>query len=533
MNKRILLALGIAALAGGAAMAQTAIDAYTVTPTQLRGTARSIAMGGAFTSLGGDLSSLSQNPAGLGLYRTSDIGITFDISIRNYKTETPNDKYSETKTKAYFDNFGYVGVANLNSAMRNFQWGVGYTRLASFDRITNGYNRPTQGSLSNYIAQISQGINSSDMLEGDGYDPYLDSNNDWLSILAYNSYMISNDGNDEHYVGLRNNLTEGDALYEVRETGYVDEYNIDFAGNVSDVFFWGIGLGIVDMNYNRYTYYSESMANADVYDTATDQITTGSAGFELRNNNKFISGTGANLKIGVIARPVEFLRVGVAVHTPTWLHLTHDGYADTQFNYTPNGGQTQSGDYSTPEYNYKSRLNTPWKFMVGASAVLGSKAIISADYERVAYNDMRIKSQSSGYFGDSFQSNETANDDVKTLFRAANIFRIGLEYRLTRSFSARIGFNHQSSAVTQRAKDGSAYISTAGMDPSYQLNNDVNNICLGLGYRYQGWYIDLAYQHTRQTGTYHAFTSHGDNIAPMANGTYSHNNIVISTGFRF
>ena len=76
----------------------------------MRGTARFVGMGGAFTSLGSDISCMTQNPAGLGLYRHSDIGLTFDISMRNYKTATSDRTNSNSETKLRFDNFGYVGV---------------------------------------------------------------------------------------------------------------------------------------------------------------------------------------------------------------------------------------------------------------------------------------------------------------------------------------------------------------------------------------------------------------------------------------
>ena len=101
--------------------AQSAVDALSVSPSQLRGSARFVSMGGAFTSLGGDISCMTQNPAGLGMYRYSDVGLTFDVSFRNYKNVTNQGSFSQNETRATFDNFGYVGVTNLNGAMRNFQ----------------------------------------------------------------------------------------------------------------------------------------------------------------------------------------------------------------------------------------------------------------------------------------------------------------------------------------------------------------------------------------------------------------------------
>ncbi|MDE6196832.1 MAG: outer membrane protein transport protein [Muribaculaceae bacterium] len=537
MKPKLLSTIALAALASGAAWAQSAVDAYTVTPVELRGSARFVGMGGAFTSLGGDISCMTQNPAGLGLYRSSDLGLTFDIGIRSYKAATNDgiDKHSETRPK--FDNFGYVGVSNLSGALRSFQWGVSYNRLAVMDRLSSGYVNPAPAtSLSNYAAYLTNGVNSADMLGGDNYDPYFDSSINWLSTLAFKSFMISNDGSDESYSGLYNkNLgTYGDALFDVRERGYTDEYNIDFAGNVSDVVFWGLGVGIVDMQYTRETNYSESMEAALVYDEPADVLTSGNAGFNLYNY-KSIGGSGANLKFGLIVRPVEMLRIGAAIHTPTWMHLSHNGYGVVDYNYTPDGSTaTNSGNKDTPDYDYSSRLNSPWRFMIGASVVLGSKAILSADYERVAYNDMKMKYNTYGRFGSEYVEDTAGNQDIKDYYKAANIFRIGAEYRLLPNLSLRAGYNYQSSAVGQKAMDNSIYISTAGTDPSYAFYNDTQNISVGLGYRYRAWYIDLAYLHTRQTGTYRAFTGfEGSPAAPSASLTNTYNNIVISTGIRF
>ena len=341
-----------ALLTAGAAFGQSAVDAYTITPTQLRGTARFVGMGGAFTSLGGDLSSMNQNPAGLGMYRSSDIGLTFDISARNVQATTQSDVQKENQTKVIFDNIGYVGTFNLKGALKSLSVGVSYSRVASFDRVMSGYQNPSPGSLSNYVASFTQGVNSSTLLSGDNYNPYFDSSEDWLSILSYNAAIISNTTSNEDYAGLHQSGTVGDALFSTREWGGLDEYSINVAGNVNDIVYWGAGLNITDLSYNSSNYYSESLENAYIYNKNTDAMTTGNAGFDLQNVRS-ISGTGVNLKFGAIVRVADFLRIGAAVHTPTWMSLRHQGYGDMQGRYTPNGANTpQTYDDSTPNYDY-------------------------------------------------------------------------------------------------------------------------------------------------------------------------------------
>ena len=547
MKSRYLFAISLMALGFASSSAQSAIDAYNITPTQLRGTARFVGMGGAFTALGGDLSTMTQNPAGLGIYRKSEIGLTFDVSIRNYAATT-DQKYTNNRTKAYFDNIGYVGAYRLDGMLSFLQFGVSYNRLNTFDRITQGYNANTNTSLSNYVASYTNGVNSGDLLpdKSMNYDPFWDSSNDWLSILSYQSMMINNpysaDGTpiDDKYVGLFQNGTRGDALYSVREYGYTDEYNIDIAGNLGDILYWGLGVGIVDMSYTRSAIYSESMANALVYSKNQDILTPGNAGFNLYND-RYVSGSGANFKFGLIVRPTDMLRFGFAIHTPTYLHLNHSGYADTECNYTPDNEvdtqhPTTQADISTPVYEYSSRLTTPWRFTVGAALTIGSQALVSLDYERVAYNDMKLKEQNFGTLGGNYVENKFANEDVKRYFKAANIIRVGAEYRITPQFSVRAGYNYQTSNVKDDVRYN-ATIYTSGTDPSYSLDKATTNIAFGLGYRVGSWYIDATYQHTNRKSTFHAYTpwtSSGDgSVTPSASVSDNYNNIIISTGIRF
>ena len=112
MKRKILTA--VAGALPMVIMAQGATDLYQLSQTELRGTARFMSMGGAFGALGGDLSTLNQNPAGIGVYRGSEIGVTLDIDIQGSKF-TPNQGQSSTmsQTKVACNDFGYVGTTQL------------------------------------------------------------------------------------------------------------------------------------------------------------------------------------------------------------------------------------------------------------------------------------------------------------------------------------------------------------------------------------------------------------------------------------
>lgn len=538
-----------------AMMAQSTVDAYTLSQSELRGTARFMSMGGAFTALGGDLSTLNQNPAGVGVYRGSDIGVTLDINFRSYDTQTSQGSYKENQTKAFCNNFGYVGTTYIGSGLRSISWGASYGRVASFDRITNGYNMPTNGSLTNYIAAFTNAQDPAptpgDLSFGDGYNPYLDSGNDWLSILAYTSGMINDrPGANNQYMGLYQNGTVGDALYNVRERGYVDEYNFDIGGNVSDVVYWGIGFGVTDISYSRDAYYSESMENARIYGGSAQPLVTGDAGFELYNTKR-ITGNGWNFKLGVIVRPLQELRLGFAFHTPTWYNLSHAYNAEVDYSYynpslsegedNPLKGNEYTGSDNNPWASFDSKLNTPWRLMFGAALVIGNQAIVSVDYERQAFNSMKVKNPSGygyedyyGYYYDSWIDNRTVNDNISNVFKGSNIIRVGLEYRVTPQFSLRAGYNAMTCNVKQEALDGRTEVLTSGTDPSFSLENKLNQaISLGLGYKYKGWYFDAAYVHRNRQSEFKAYTDYDGVYAPGATVKDKYDSMVLSVGYKF
>ena len=539
MKKVILAATAVLSIIP-AAQAQSAIDMLQVSQPGFRGTARFMGMGGAFTALGADLSTMTQNPAGIGMYRHSDIGVTVDLSFQG--TKSPNGQggwNKENKTKFDCNNFGYAGVASLgeDSAMPFFTWGVSYNRLSSFDRVYNAYAPSTQTSLTNYIASFSNGMPANDLNFGTDYNPYKDSDLDWLSILAYNSFLMNEQpGSTDTYAGLYQNGTVGDAKLDVHEKGYIDEYNIDFGGNVMDMLYWGVGIGITDLSYRRDVTYSESMENARIYDSLSGSNTTnGNAGFYL-DNYKRITGSGWKLSAGLIFKPIDELRIGAAIHTPTWWSLDEEYDAAVDYSYyNPVRNETNANRETTDWASFSWRLKSPWKFMVGIAGVIGQNAIISVDYERQAYNDMTCKNavyDSYGYESD-YRENHAVNADVKQYCKGADIIRVGAEFRVTPQFSIRAGYNYTSSWIKKDARDNYDQIVTAGTDPSYSFTKDMSNISFGIGYKFNNFYVDGTYVHDMRTSDLAAYTSFDGNESPRWQVKDNNNSVVVTLGYRF
>lgn len=564
MKYSVYFALLSAVAVPASISAQSPIDAYNLSQTDMRGTARFMAMGGAFTALGGDLSTLNQNPAGIGVYRGSEVGITLDVNIMNSKTNGAN---SWNNTHADVNNFGYVGTYNFGgeSVLQTFSWGVSYGRQKSFARQYRGGGMKLNTSMSNYIAAITDGTDPYKMMFYDTqsqvpdnlniyapYNPYRDSDIEWLSILGFSGGIINpvvNYSTDQYnqqypyltniYNGLfqhpMNNLAGSPSSgavdgFEVRERGYIDEYSINFGGNVANTLYWGLGIGIDDLHFEQSTYYAEYLKSANVPagTNPTDGIVEGDCDWEL-NNIKQITGTGVNLKFGLIYKPINEFRIGAAIHTPTWYNLTTSYVGNIKF-----GSNVMDEPFNqwTDDAYYDWNLKSPWKLMIGAAGVIGGRAIISVDYQHDAYGSMKTSDD----YGD-FPRYESG---IKSYFKATNTVRIGAEYRLTPQFSIRAGYNYTSTGVTPEAQNGSEGVEvlTGGTDPSYTFQNASNTISAGIGYRTGGFYIDFAYLHRHTDAKYHAFTNFRDYNeewveAPTAKVDFNSNQLVFTIGYKF
>lgn len=530
--------------------AQYAFDVLQMSQTELRGTSRFQSMAGAFGALGGDLSTLTQNPAGIGVYRNSDLGITFGLDFNSTKAGV--DKMNETKFNV--NNVGYVGAIRLDSeSVPNLNFGFTYNRLQSFNRHYTGGVADIPTSMSNYIADEFvnvPGYTDGDLYWTDDFNPYFDGYAPWAAITTFDMPTRTNG-----YVGIINAedgmmkgmyvfdetgraITRGNAYYEVDERGHADEYNIAFGGNIANKVYFGLDFGILDLDFRSVQSYEEDLTNAyimaddkDLFTSPmTYQNTTAEWGLY---NYKHTEGTGVNFKLGLIWRPTQALRIGAAFHTPTYydmrdtyyLEAKLKGFKDANQLYYASKGSNDGYDYST---NYT--ISTPWRFMGSVAGVIGTSGIVSLDYECVANETMRIGDDRGNNYPD-------ATYDVKTYFKPTHIIRVGGEYRVNPNWSLRAGYSIKTSQVEAGVDDYDYNINTSTNNPTYQYDNTVHNITCGVGYKYKAFYTDLAYVHKIRNSVYNAFSPINDQYGyePNVSADVKDNNnrISLTLGMRF
>ena len=242
-------------------------------------------------------------------------------------------------------------------------------------------------------------------------------------------------------------------------------------------------------------------------------------------NTLITNGGGFNLNVGAIVVPVDFIRIGIAFHTPTFYSMKSTNYSTLDVNFNPQ----DNGSVESPEFYNKYDLRTPLQLNLSA-AFIGTKGIISAEYVFSNYRNMKLFDE----YGNS-ENYGYDNGDINTMLNNARTIKLGGEYKVTNNFALRAGYANQSNIAKTDATKwlGATSVRT---DPEFFLHNRTDYLTLGLGYREAGWYVDLAYTNKLTDESYYAFNSTDMYDAfktTPANVKTSTNHLVATIGLRF
>ncbi|MFA9390625.1 MAG: OmpP1/FadL family transporter [Prolixibacteraceae bacterium] len=533
MKKYIISALILISVQ--TAFAQDFFDALRFSQTEYGGTARSIAMGSAFGALGGDFISASINPAGMGLYRSSEFSFSPTLNLNqtssSYLGNTePGDRYNFN-----FNNLSWVTNAKTNATtgVLSFTLGVGYNRLKNFssDTYIQGFGSNT--TLLNYFtdyANNSNGVNSFDYhYEGMAYNAWLiDEDTDpaviegiyYNDLTDYSSYDVTDAAGN--YLGIGYEATGVKAHQQkssIQRSGHVDEYIISTAVNINNKVYVGATLGLLDLIYTENTMFSE-IDNENKSDYFKDYTL---------ETNRSESGFGINFKTGIIYRPSKSLRFGAAFSTPNFYDISRIEDKGIVANYDQeigndaNGYDTQYKSSDDIKYNYS--LQTPLKANFSAAYTIGDVALLSIDYELVNYSRAKFRDS-----GDNYDYSDQNSDIYNTLKSTGNI-RIGGEYRLTPNFSLRGGYNLFGNPWK------SSYTFTDGTSSDILNKNDTySSYSAGAGYRVNNFYVDFAYRLSTLNYSHQVhevYYTNPSEVNPIAKINEVNNQATLTFGFRF
>lgn len=454
-----------------AASAQETYESAAITDKDLGGTARYIGMGGAMDALGADISTISSNPAGIALFRSSQMTMTGGVL---FSGTSANPGQFGNKTNPSFDQIGIVlAIPNDNG---NLNLALNFHKSKNFNQVFAAQGLfPSQDASLGKLAWMdgsSKGYTQIDKLYG---NVFLDGNK--------NDFYTHASGYDNLRV----------------DEGYVGNYDFNLSYNSNDRLYLGFTLGIKDMRYSTSGSYLEDIVSGG-YTEVVDYRTT--------------MGTGFDFTFGAIFRPVEAspFRLGLTIATPTFYSLTTSNdtylYNKTGLGITYNDSKPEARSY----YDYDFRLNTPWRFAVSAGTTIGNNLAIGAVYEYSSYSalDNRYYTNNYGAYDNSrTESDAEMNRHTSDALKGVHTVKLGLEYKPVNTVALRLGYNYLSAKYDLSAsKIGwiDSWGSECASRADYVNWKGTNRITAGVGFQLSPkWFLDLAYQYNTTSGEFHPF----------------------------
>lgn len=576
MKRTIFTALlSLTAIAAGA---QTMYDGLNYSQNNYYGTARSIGMGNAMTAVGGDLGSIGINPAGSAVAGYSQFTITPNLTISSMNASYSAypvggaDRFTNEQNKR----LTRFSMPNIGLT---FNWKTGNgsgLKAITYGLVVNGTNNFTGKMLAggrndktSYQSAMAVAADGYDMDFLNGYSidkdgkrvdrgwdyPYYygdDFQNDpnkgkfapWNVIANAQAGSIANygDTDDPSYYWRYRATTEGysntgekDAkgnyIYDIFLAGPLNQaysrnitgskydvlFNVGF--NFGDTFFVGANLGVTSLNYNYDECYKEAAENPSAFEI--DFGDKGKTCFsDYRTRYSYTAdGSGVFGKIGFLWRPVDGLRVGAAVQTPTIMEINERWIQDVNLNYTD---ASFNGSAKTPEGEYSYRLRSPYRLNAGAAFTFAGMALVSADYEMTDYSTMKFMSKDGGWSNDTFSS---LNDQIRNCMGVSHMVRVGAEFKPLPEIAVRAGYNF--TTTPEYVYEGNS---------KTKLNDRINAFSVGLGYSSNGsFFADIAARMTMLADEY--ISPYADYLSDLASPMILNKrdiyNVTATIGWRF
>lgn len=505
----------IASLVASGLYGQSIYDAIRFSNNDYEGTARSMAMGNAFTALGGDMGAITINPAASGVYMYDEFTIT--PSLTNYMDRSIYEGTTTNTNRTRFGLSNIGGVTTFDTGRKtglvNFNFSVVANQTANFtSRSSVNGTQGNHSKLADMALLMSEyGVDSKGltMPPDNPSAPFYNSNALWEEILAWNTALVETIYDDYTYVGSTENIINqngkeyivlGGPLQQslnMETTGYKQDITLNFGGNISHKFYFGINFTLQSIWYQKYQTLSETAVDKGNFQTEFERF--------KHLYTQTINGTGFNMKAGVIYRPVAGLRLGATISTPTWTTFIDKNMESMESKVYGEYFQAES-----PYNSYQYKITSPLRWSLGAAYTFGSIGLISVDYESTNYSGIRFKTSPDMYMSDIEYFN-SLNDDMSKYFRRVNNIRVGAEVKPVPQLSIRAGYN---------------YLDTYEKG----FNGEIHYASAGLGYLFKnGIYLDAAYrqQCNRTVEVYSLYEG------AIAESHYGKSQVLLTFGVRF
>lgn len=458
-------------------IAQNVFDALRYSTNQIDGTARFSALSGAFSPLGGEISSVGINPAGSSIFLQNQVSFTMSVLDRNNASNYKGTTTEAGHTDLNISNAGAVFIFNTsgNSNWQKFAVGINYNQTNNFDNEKYIAGN-TSNSLGKYFKDAAQGtpLNLLQLQSGESISDlyrYLgetEGSNAQNAFLGYQGYIIDpvvDDPANTNYIS-----NTGTGLFQQQLWGYADgymgQYTLNLSTQYANNFYFGLNLNTHAIDYRQSSFILEKNSNGN---SSLKRI-----GFE---NNLSVLGNGFSFQLGGIVKLNESLRFSITYDSPTWYTISEETsqYLETS---RIEDGITSSTVVDPRIINVFQdyRLQTPYKLSAGSAYVFGAKGLLSFEYAFKDYASTKFGPSNDPYF-------QIENNTIKNTLKGSSSIKLGGEYRWN-ELSFRGGLSYEESPL----KDS-------------DLHGDKKGFSLGMGYNVGSYSIDFSYARMQQDQT--------------------------------
>ncbi len=470
--------------------AQNEIDAFRFSQFYPEGTARSMSMGNAFGALGADVSTAVTNPAGIGLFKHSELVLSPSVMMSNTTANFNDTKTNSDHLSMMFSNASYVlGFRNSGSDLKALNFAMGYNRYNNFKHNYNIQGVNNKGSMLDYF-----------MLSANGTSP--ENLNDFTTFRAWDTWLIDQvDSGSLYYTNPLWNVTGPDDVPQYGQTqtriiqvkGGAGEYFINGAFNYKDVFFFGATVAFQNFNYSYNLQHTES---GFVDSTDLNSFTYN----EYLNDE----GSGVNFKAGIIIKPVDFIRVGATFNSPSYMTIDDRFYTSISSHWsTPDNNGNYDYESSSAQNDYTYHLTTPMRLSGNLGIVISKYAVIGFDYEYVDYSSMRLSASDYMFTAE--------NENIRQDFKSTYNLRGGAELNFGMI----------------KLRGGYAYFG----NPYKNQNFEKSQITAGIGISTKNVFVDFAYIMDLRKNDYYMYNGYTDEPIPKL--TTNSNIVNVTFGIKF
>lgn len=513
--------LFISVLALSMSLAGFSQDIYQVaelSTTDLNGTARYVGMGGAMGALGGDLSTMASNPAAIGLYRRSDMALTGSLVVQ----PGANKFDGEGNKHASFDQAGFVySMRVADEGLQFLNLGVNYRKQRDFNQLVNSVMDMSNARYASQTWQLSDLCNF--WRGSDNATP--------LAYMARKNYLIGDKSSGY-------SPYDADATYYSKwRKGSNSAIDFNLSTNIDNQFYIGLTATVYNVEMKSYTAYGEDLIAYDADDKPYDDGV-----YDIGNECR-LTGTGYDMKLGVIVRPIfeSNFKIGLSLTTPTYYDLRYRNNAWLS-------SETSWGKYDKEAwYDYDYKIRTPWKVNLSMGNTFFDQLALGVEYE------FADRSSSSVSYGDSWDSwdgwydyddekDHELNRQIDKYLKGTHTIKAGMEWNIANTVFVRGGYNHVTSAFDKDAYLNQ-FINSASIDAATYTDfmnlSAINRYTAGIGFKVGGFYADVAWQYQNQHGNLYTFytTESGKpnepNLCPRKRINLNKSQIMMTLGYRF